>query len=77
MNALHNIETFVHFVHREGPGHRQQPVCHAISRETGPASTAASPCLRAATPKFHGLYPTFISKKKTSEKGLCYVSHFL
>ena len=107
MNALHSKETFVDFVRREGPGNHQ-PVCHAISNETGPLSTAASECLSVAAPKFHEhpqgvpqgstplkkpvralytprddsytphrVYPTFISKKKTSEKGLCYVSHWL
>ena len=36
----------------QGPGHHR-PLCHAIIKETGPLSTAASECLRVAAPSFH------------------------
>ena len=54
----------------ENPGPPQQPVCHAISRETCPLSAAASPCLGAGAPKAMGTHRGFLRGPHHSPQGV-------
>ena len=49
------------FVRAEKAWSTGRPVCHAISKRTGPLSTAAFLCLRVAVPKFH-VHPPGVPK---------------